>query len=228
VVRKAEKMTVGPNGKGGGVRLGRATSDPWFKHPEVDFGTYHHSTLEESNDIRRRAETAFSKLLHPLFPSGAPLRILDAGCGLGFLTYVAAKCFRKARITGVDLFRPGSISDISMDKAANNMRSLGADSRTSFMKHDLTKPLGPDPYYDLAVSNLVFHNMGKKRFKAYGTIFDVLKPRGFFVVGDLFPHGREDMEYFVERSTLVKQLDEGTSGPWAYKVKVLRKKTKKI
>ncbi len=190
---------------------------------DVDFGTYHHSTPKESNDIRKRAEKAFSKLLLSLYPAGAPLRILDAGCGLGFLTYVAAKCFPKARITGVDLFRHSSISGISMGKAANNMRSLGIDSRTSFLKHDLTKPLESDAQYDLAVSNLVFHNLGKKRFKAYGTVFDALKPRGFFVIGDLFPHGKADMDYFRDRATLINELDEGGSGPWAYKIKVWRK-----
>jgi len=64
----------------------------------VDFGTYHHSTPEESKRIRQSAEKAFSKLLRPLYPSRAALKILDAGCGLGFLTYVAAECFPKARI----------------------------------------------------------------------------------------------------------------------------------
>lgn len=70
---------------------------------DVDFGTYHHSTSEESKRIRESAEKAFSKLLRPLYRSGAALRILDAGCGLGFLTYVAAKCFPKASVTGIDL-----------------------------------------------------------------------------------------------------------------------------
>jgi cyclopropane fatty-acyl-phospholipid synthase-like methyltransferase len=159
----------------------------------------------------------FLKVLRSLYPSGAPLRILDAGCGLGFLTYVAAKGFPKARITGVDLFGRGSISEISMDKAANNMRSLWIDSRTSFLKHDLTKPMELDAHYDLAVSNLVFHNMGKKRFKAYGTVFDALKPRGFFLIGHLFRNGKADMDYFRDRSTLINEFDESGSGPWAYK-----------
>ena len=91
----------------------------------VDFGTYHHSTPEESKHIREEAEKAFSRLLRSRFPSRAALKILDAGCGLGFLTYVAAKCFPKATITGIDLFRRGSMSELSMDKAANNMKSLG-------------------------------------------------------------------------------------------------------
>ncbi len=189
----------------------------------VDFGTYHHSTPKESDEIRERAEKAFSKLLRAAYPSGARLLILDAGCGVGFLTYVAAKCFPKACITGVDLFRRGSMSEISIHQAENNMRSLGMKSRTSFLKHDLTKPMKSDGGYDLAVSNLVFHNMGKKRFKAYGTVFDALKPAGFFVIGDLFPHDKADMDYFRDRSTLINELDESGSGPWVYKIKVLRK-----
>jgi cyclopropane fatty-acyl-phospholipid synthase-like methyltransferase len=216
-------ITLAKNVKFGEADLHRGTYDPSIKRVDVDFGTYHYSTPQESTDIRERAEKAFSKLLRSLYPSGAPRRIVDAGCGLGFLTYVAAKCFPKARITGVDLFRDGSLSGISMEKAANNMKSLGIDSRTSFLKHDLTKPIEPDVQYDLAVSNLVFHNMGKKRFKAYETVFDALKPRGFFVIGDLFPHGKADMDYLRQHSTLINELDESGSGPWAYKIKVLRK-----
>ncbi len=190
---------------------------------DVDFGTYHHSTPEESKQIRESAEKAFSKLLRPLYPSGAALRILDAGCGLGFLTYVAAKRFPKSSVTGVDLFRHGSVSELSVDKAVKNMKSLGIDSRTSFLKHDLTKPLKSDVQYDLAVSNLVFHYMGKKRFRAYETVFDALKPKGYFIIGDLFPHAKADMDYFRERSTLINELDQGGSGRWHYQIKVLRK-----
>jgi cyclopropane fatty-acyl-phospholipid synthase-like methyltransferase len=189
----------------------------------LDFGTYHHTTPEESKAIREYAEKAFSKLLQPLYPSCAGLEILDAGCGLGFLTYVAAECFPKASITGVDLFRHSSVSELSMDKAMKNMKSLGIESRTSFLRHDLTKPLRSDVLYDLAVSNLVFHNMGKKRFKAYETVLEALKSRGYFVLGDLFPHAKADMDYFRERSRLVNELDQSGSGRWNYQIKVLRK-----
>src|SRR5262249_20592724 len=140
-----------------------------------------------------------------------------------FLTYVAAKSFPKARVTGVDLFRHGSMSEMSKDQAMNNMKSLGIESRTSFLTHDLTKPLTSDAQYDLAVSNLVFHNMGKKRFKAYANVFDALKPNGHFVIGDLFPHAKDDMDYFRERSTLIDELQEGSYGRWDYKIQVLRK-----
>ncbi len=194
-----------------------------IKPAVVNFGTYHHSTPEESNQVRERAEQAFSKLLRPLYPRDTPLRILDAGCGLGFLTYVAAKCFPKAQVTGVDLFTHTSMSRMSIDEAVKNMKSLRIATRTSFLKHDLTKPMESDQPYDVAVSNLVFHNMGKKRFKAYDTVFGALKQGGFFVLGDLFPHEKADMNYFREHATLINELDEGGSGRWVYKVKVLRK-----
>lgn len=189
----------------------------------VDFGTYHHSTPEQSKAIRKYAEEAFSKLLRPLYPADAALRVLDAGCGLGFLTSVAAKCFAKASITGVDLFSRGSMSEISLSKAMENMKALGIDSRTSFLKHDLTKAMKSNGQYDLAISNLVFHNMGNKRFSAYGTVLDALRANGYFVVGDLFGDEKRDIDYLRERATLIDEFDGGSSGAPHYKIKVLRK-----
>jgi hypothetical protein len=56
----------------------------WNAMGDVDFGTYHHSTPEDSRRIRESAEKVFLTLLRPLYPSRAALEILDAGCGLGF------------------------------------------------------------------------------------------------------------------------------------------------
>ena len=47
--------------------------------------------------------------------------------------------------------------------------------------------------FDLVLSNLVFHNMGKKRLNGYATVFDALKPGAFFVIGDLFPDDKADL-----------------------------------
>jgi SAM-dependent methyltransferase len=208
---------------GSGTRQTRRNShDSGIPGEDVDFGTYHHSTPEESNEIRQRAEMSFSTLLQGLYPSDASLRILDAGCGLGFLMSVAAKCFPKAHVTGVDLFSHGSISGMSMDKAAKNMRSLGIGSRTSLLRHDLTKPMESEAPYDLVLSNLVFHNMGKKRLNGYATVFDALKPGAFFVIGDLFPDDKADLDYFREHSVMINDSDESGSGPWKYKIRVLQ------
>ena len=206
-----------------GKHPGSATRQPHRDREEVDFGTYHHSTPQESNEIRQRAERSFSTLVQGLYPSDASLRILDAGCGLGFLMSVAAKCFPKAHVTGVDLFTHGSISGMSMDKAAKNMTSLGIGARTSFLRHDLTKPLESEAAYDLVLSNLVFHNMGRKRWNGYATVFNVLKPGAFFVIGDLFTDDKADLDYFREHAVLISESDESGSGAWKYKIRVLRR-----
>jgi hypothetical protein len=145
--------------------------------------------------MTRRQLLRYANVAMALGADRAALRLQDAGWRLGFLTYVAAECFPNASITGVDLFRHSSVSELSIGKAVKNMKSLGIDSRTSFLKHDLTKPSKSYVHYDLSLSNLVFHNWGKKRFKAYGTVFDALKTEGYFVIGDLFPLGKNDMDY---------------------------------
>lgn len=193
------------------------------RHQHVDFGTYHHTTSEESIAFRKHAQEAFSKLLRPLYPASASLQILDAGCGLGFLISVAAQCFPNARVTGVDLFRHASIAGMSMRKAMRNMELLGIQSRTDFRKHDLAHPLDAGRCFDLVLSNVVFHNLGKKRFKAYQTIFDALKPGGYFVIGDLFPNDDADMDSFLQHAKLVQEIDESGSTSWPYKIKVLRR-----
>lgn len=189
----------------------------------VDFGTYHHSTAEQSNEIRAWAEKEFTSTLLSLYPPRLALRILDAGCGLGFLSYVAAKCFPKARITGVDLFEHKSISGVSLEKAVKNMKALRTASRISLHRHDLTEPLNPRVKYDLTVSNLVFHNLGKRRFDAYENVFAALKPGGYFIIADLFPNAGEDMRFFRKHSTLVHESKSSGSGRWNPQVKVFRK-----
>ena len=192
--------------------------------PTVDFGTYHHTTPKQSKEIRNWAQKETSKLLPSLYSPDSNLRILDAGCGLGFLASVAAKCFSNANIIGVDLFGHESMSDLSIDRAVKNVKALGIDSRVSFLEHDLTKPLKPRPKYDLVLSNLVFHNMGKQRFEAYGTVLGALKKKGYFVIGDLFPPSKADMDYLLRCSTLVSEIGGIRAGRWVYGIKVLRKK----
>ena len=174
-------MTAGKH-LGSGTRQTRRNShDSGIHGEDVDFGTYHHSTPQESNEIRQHAEMSFSTLLQGLYPSDASLRILDAGCGLGFLMSVAAKCFPKAHVTGVDLFSHGSISGMSMDNAAKNMRSLGIGSRTSFLRHDLTKPLESEAPYDLVFANI----LAKPLIALARDIRGALKPQGIAILSGL-------------------------------------------
>ncbi|EQD62020.1 methyltransferase small domain protein, partial [mine drainage metagenome] len=134
-----------------------------------------------------------------MLPASSRLKILDAGCGLGFMSYLAAKCFPNAAITGVDTFEDESLIDSSLEKATQNMRVLNLGDRVHFRKHDLREPLDPETIFDLAVSNLVFHNLGKERFLAYSNILDRVVSGGYFVIADLFPSQSADLKYFKEK-----------------------------
>ena len=191
---------------------------------EIDFGTYHHSTPEESGRMRDRVESVFSGLLTSVYSADSEIRILDAGCGLGFLTSMAARCFPNSRITGVDIFGHGSLSDASLEKAGANMKALGIEPRVELRRHDLMKPLDSDGTYDMAISNLVFHNLGKKRYLAYETVFNALKDGGYFILGDLFPSLIEDVEFFNGRCSIVSEKVSEGSGKWAYRILLLQKK----
>ena len=107
----------------------------------MDFGTYHHSNPDESREMRNRAAGAFSAVLLTRYEPHSEIRILDAGCGLGFLSYVAAKTFPEGVITGIDTFDHKSLSHSSMINAENNMKLLEVDSRVHFFEHDLTLPI---------------------------------------------------------------------------------------
>ena len=191
---------------------------------EIDFGTYHHSTPEESSNMRSRVETAFSELFTSVYSPESEISILDAGCGLGFLASVAARNFPNSRITGVDVFGHGSLSDASLEKANANMKALNLETRVQLLKHDLRKPLGSNVIYDLAISNLVFHNLGKKRFLAYENVFNALKDGGYFILGDLFPSLKVDLEFFNGRCNEVDEKISEGSGKWAYRILVMQKK----
>ncbi len=190
---------------------------------KLDFGTYHHASKEESEGLRGELRDVFSSLLPTLFPPDLKINVLDAGCGLGFLSSIVGRVFRYSSVTGIDTFQDGSLAGSSIERAERNMKLLGLDDRVKFFKHNLVYPLPADWNFDLIISNLVFHNMGKKRFDGYRNVFAALKSNGYFVVGDLFPYNSSDDRFFRSLSTTEKEIMGKGSGRWQYRIKVLRK-----
>src|SRR5215831_12631948 len=96
------------------------------KTKEPDFGTYHHSTSMASKKVRIIVKAMFTGAFASL-PLGRDdeLRILDVGCGLGFLSCVSAEFYKNARITGIDTFKHASLKRSSIDRAKENTRILG-------------------------------------------------------------------------------------------------------
>src|ERR671930_378391 len=130
------------------------------KTKELDFGTYHHSTSAASNKAREVVKAMFTDAFASL-PLGRDdeLRILDVGCGLGFLSCVSAEFYNNARITGIDTFKHSSLKRSSLQRAKENASILGFSDRIDFKKDDVFRFTSAEKF-DIIVSNLVFHNFG--------------------------------------------------------------------
>jgi 2-polyprenyl-3-methyl-5-hydroxy-6-metoxy-1,4-benzoquinol methylase len=159
----------------------------------ADFGTYHHTTARDSEKIRQNVKVLFAKTFADLpFSRGGEIEILDIGCGLGFLSCLCAEHYSNAKITGIDTFEDASLKNSSLKMAKKNAEILGFSKRISFRKMDIFQLDLRKGKFDLFVSNLVFHNLGKTRFDAYERVARWMKPNSYLVLGDVFFDYKKD------------------------------------
>jgi cyclopropane fatty-acyl-phospholipid synthase-like methyltransferase len=167
-------------------RTGGARAQP-------DFGTYHHSTPGASERIRERAKVQFSEGFASLpFSRDDPLKILDIGCGLGFLSCVSAEYYPNALVTGFDRFEHPSLKGSSLARAKENAGILGLSAKVKFEKGEVLASNYGGRRFALFVSNLVYHNLGRKRHEAYGRLARWASPGSYALIGDIFFNYKED------------------------------------
>ncbi len=188
-----------------------------------DFGTYHHSTPERSERSRELVAQGFLQAFDALpFSRDQEVEIMDLGCGLGFLSCVCAKFYRRARVTGIDTFEHASLKGSSLEKANENTRILGLSDRVHFEKGDILASDYGDRGFDLFVSNLVFHNLGRRRFGAYDRLLSWMAPTSHALLGDAFREGKGDLKHLSNIFRIEKEIEPKMS--WApYKILVLSK-----
>ncbi|WP_156778500.1 class I SAM-dependent methyltransferase [Thermoplasma acidophilum] len=154
---------------------------------DPDFGVYHHSSREESERLRYMARIMFTEAFGKIgIDQDADMNIIDVGCGLGFLTILCADYFKNSRITAIDTFSMGSLKDNSRERLIENLRLADVLDRVTVVEADITKPFNIEDKFDLAVSNLVFHNTGRQRFSVYRNVWNVLKCGSYFINADGF------------------------------------------
>ena len=193
------------------------------KTKEPDFGTYHHSTTSASGKTRAVVKTMFTNAFASLpFARDDELRILDVGCGLGFLSCVSAEFYRNAQITGIDTFRHSSLKRSNLERAKENAKILNFSERIDFKRSDVFK-FKPIEKFDIIVSNLVFHNIGKTRFKAYSRLSSWTQSGSFIVMGDLFFSRLTDITELTTEFSIVREIRSSNSGFEQYALLVMSK-----
>ena len=159
-----------------------------------------------SNKIRTAVKAMFIDAFASIpFGRDDKLRILDVGCGLGFLSCVSAEFYKNAQITGIDTFEHASLKRSSIDRAKENTRILGFSDRIDFKKGDVFGFTSAEKF-DVIVSNLVFHNFGKMRFKAYSRLSSWTQPGSFVATGDLFFSPKTDIAHLEKAFRILRQI----------------------
>jgi len=100
------------------------------------------------------------------------------------------------------------------------MKILGASERIRFQQGDIFRSDYNKRKFDLFVSNLVFHNFGRKRFNAYERLAQWATPKSYIVLGDLFFDYKKDSKLLTNLFGSV-QVRPGSNIDRAYKILVL-------
>ncbi|MCX6005878.1 MAG: class I SAM-dependent methyltransferase [Chloroflexi bacterium] len=113
-------------------------------------------------------------------------RAIDIGCGNGALGIKVAKMYQNARVTGIDYW--GANWDYAKEICMKNAEVEGVVDRMEFQKASASSLPFADEYFDLAVSNFVFHevNDAKDKRDVIKEALRVVRKGGKFVFQDLF------------------------------------------
>jgi ubiquinone/menaquinone biosynthesis C-methylase UbiE len=105
-------------------------------------------------------------------------RVLDVGCGPGYLTRLAADAATPGNVVGIDA------SPNSIDYAQRITRQANCSFRVGVAE----KLDAPDASFDVVVSSLMLHHLPEDlRLQATQEMFRVLRPGGQLVIADFRP-----------------------------------------
>lgn len=156
-------------------------SDERFNNPEFA-KRYADKHLKMSRNF---AEKLAVKLYKRDFKNG---KILDSGCGPGFVIIELAKKFAECDFVGIDLSEP------LLEIADNKNQKEKLNERVKFLKADVQDIPFPDNYFDLVININMLH-LVEEPVIMLNEIERVLKPDGSFFITDL----RKSILGFLEK-----------------------------
>lgn len=145
-------------------------------------------------------------------------RVLDIGCGNAALTIKVAKKYPNAQIVGVDYW--GKNWEYGKRTCEKNASIEGVSDRVTFQQSSASKLPFEDGSFDVAVSNLTFHEVrdAKDKREVVREGLRVVRKGGIFVFQDLFlmkqAYGDTDdlirtiKGWGIEKAEFIKTRDE--------------------
>lgn len=106
-------------------------------------------------------------------------KILDAGCGVGSISFWLAKEYSDIKVVGIN------ISKTQIDKADHFSKKFKLNERMEFLERDYLNTGFADESFDIVFSiESVCHTEDKNNF--IKEAYKILKPEGRLVIGDFF------------------------------------------
>ena len=135
----------------------------------------------EFDELILRLIPRYDEMLNALvaaipFPPGAPIRVIDLGCGTGTLALLIRRGYPRSRITCLDFAE--NMLDLARAK-------LAGEPSIQFEQADFNSYSFQDTY-DVAVSSLALHHLvsAEDKLSFYRRLFAALAPGGVFWTAD--------------------------------------------
>ncbi len=165
------------------------TEDDVFAGALYDRGVYIYAYggLGPKNDGLGHSTVDF---IRARFPDLRPKRILELGCGIGISTLPLAEAYPEAELYGIDIAAP------MLRYGHARSESLGVPVHYSQQNAEHTS--FPDGYFDLVVSNLLFHEIPQKVAKSILVeAYRLLGPGGVTVHNDMVGWPTDPFQTFM-------------------------------